>query len=63
MPIESILFLSLVIGAFVTLAAILVYADWVWKRAPQTSLPKLVHSTPERAVAPASRNLIGDKAA
>jgi hypothetical protein len=63
MPIESILFLSLVIGAFVTLAAVLAYADWVWKRAPQTSPPTLVHSAPERPAAPAARNLVGDKAA
>jgi hypothetical protein len=37
MPIESILFLSLVIGALFFFGGVVAYADWAWRQPPANS--------------------------
>ena len=65
MPIESILFLALVVGAVTVLAALLIYADWATRRAMKTSAPTLVHSASasERRTAAITQDHVTDKAA
>jgi len=63
MPIENILYLGLVLAAITEFAAVLIYAEWVWKRAPNAEAPTLVHSAERRELPPITQDIVADKAA
>ena len=50
MPIESVLFLSLVLGAIVTFAAALAYGERVSGRVPKENTPRSVRTDEPRLV-------------
>jgi hypothetical protein len=63
MPIESILFLCLVIGALVEFAVVLAYAEWAWKQTLPGATPKLVHSKEPKPSHRPEDGVLRDKAA
>lgn len=50
MPIESVFFLILVIGAMTVFAATLAYGEWVWKQPPSKSSRNINAAMPSKKV-------------